>query len=65
MVLTLQGLRYRFFEVNEGNPKLVETNLEALFKRVTTDLQPEIGHYINLLAIQSGSDRFEKLDELR
>ena len=52
---------YRFFEVSEGNPRLVPTTPDALMQRVATDLTVTSQMFINVLLIHPADPRWPKL----
>ena len=54
---------YRFYELSEANPRLVETNPEKLLHRANTDLSKESLGFINLLLIHPADSRIAEISK--
>ena len=64
MVDSLRSLGYCFFEIMEQRTRLAEIDVDMLSRRVSSDLHPDTGHFINLLAVPEGSERLDELKDL-
>lgn len=54
---------YQFYEVSEGNPRLVKCDSARLMHRVNTDLNQQSQMFINLLLIHPTDDRYSKIGQ--
>ena len=64
MVESLRSLGYCVFEIMEQKARLAEIDADILSRRVSSDLHPDTGHFINLLAIPEGSEGLDEVKDL-
>lgn len=61
---SLVSLGYSLYELSEGNPKLITLTEDRLRTRMSSDISPQSGGFINLLCLPHKSERLHSVLDL-
>ena len=60
----LKSLGYAMYEITEENPRLMILREDSLLDRLSTDISPDSGRFINILCMPPGDNRIERVRDL-